>query len=80
MVTIASALCRQDSVLTNVAPDSASGAVEASAIDREATRRGGVRELFWDERLPSPGARVKSRGEADGPGKYLFGDYREKLL
>jgi hypothetical protein len=42
----ASALCWQDSVLTYVAPDGASGAVEASAIDREATRRANSSDLL----------------------------------
>jgi hypothetical protein len=42
----ASVLCWQDSVLSYVAPDGASGAVEASAIDREATRRANSRDLL----------------------------------
>jgi hypothetical protein len=42
----ASALCWQDSVLTYVAPDGASGAVEASAIDREWTRRANSIDLL----------------------------------
>jgi hypothetical protein len=42
----ASALWWQDSVLTYVAPDGPSGAVEDSAIDREATRRANSRDLL----------------------------------
>jgi hypothetical protein len=40
------ALCRQDSMLTYVAPDGTGGAVEASTIDREATRRANSIDLL----------------------------------
>jgi hypothetical protein len=42
----ASTLCWQDSVLTYVAPDGVSDAVDASAIDRETTRRANSRDLL----------------------------------